>query len=415
MYEKIKRIDDKSFDYKGKSLFMRCDFNVPQKESTREITSDKRIRAALPSINYALKAGVKRLILVSHLGKPKKYHENNKEYHAALSLDKVAKRLSELLGKDVIIAKDYLKKTIPEKGIILLENIRFYFDQEQSKDEKIREEFARRLAGFTDIYINEAFGTCHRKEASVYDIVKMFPQKSGIGFLVDKEIKQLSRLIENQKKPYITILGGAKVEDKIKVIKALSEKVDKIIIVGAMEYAFEAAKGQQIGDSLCIGVDVAKKAINSSFGKKILLPVDSVIAKEILHKKGKKKWSTYEAINDSIDAGNIPKGYKGLDIGQNTIKIIINACSKAKTIFWNGPAGRFEISPFDNGTNAIARYLASLPEDTIRIVGGGDSVAAIEQLGLENKFTHISTGGGASLKFLENNGRLPCLEIQKND
>ncbi len=397
MYEDIKRITD--FDYNGKKVIMRVDFNVPLDKKTREITSTARIDAAMPSIKHILDHGAEKLILMSHLGKPKKVAAKGGEYISSLSLDVVAKKLGEIMQQEVAFVKDYMNSAIPDEKLILLENTRFNLEHEESKDDPSREMLAQRLASFADIFINDAFGSSHRKHASVYDIAKYIP--CGIGFLVDKEINQLSRLIVDPQAPYVAILGGAKVEDKIKVIEALSHKVDEVIIVGAMEYAFQKAQGKNVGLSLCEGVDTAKQALAASYFDKLTLPIDTVVAK--------KEGDNYTDIR-TVPAGEIPEGYSGLDIGEKSIALIQERCKNANTIFWNGPAGMFEVEPFDKGTNAIAQYLATL--SSVRIVGGGDSVTAIEKTGLQDKYTHISTGGGASLDLIQDSS-LVALDIQE--
>jgi 3-phosphoglycerate kinase len=397
MYENITRISD--IELKGKKAIMRVDFNVPIDKKTGEITSDKRIVEALPTINHALENGVERLALMSHLGKPKKVAESGKDFRKSLSLEVVAKRLSELLGFNVPLVPDYLGDDLPSGRVMLFENVRFNYEQEQSKNESIREQFAKKVAKHGELYINDAFGTCHRKEALVYDIAKFLP--SAIGLLVEKEIRALMNLVENPKKQYIALLGGAKVEDKIKVIEALSEKVDFIFVMGAMEYAFRKAQGMDVGDSLCLGVDTAKKALSSDYASKLQFPVDAVIGRKTAD-------GSYEDIK-IVDAGAIPPGYMGLDSGPKTIEKILDFASQAKTIFWNGPLGVFEIPDFAKATMAVAKGLADSSAKVY--VGGGDSVAAIEKAGVEGKYAHVSTGGGAALEFLENNGRLPCLDI----
>jgi 3-phosphoglycerate kinase len=399
MYEKIKRLKD--FSFSGKKVVMRADFNVPFDKKTREITSAKRIEAALPTIRYILDNGAASLVLMSHLGKPEKLAKEGKEYKQSQSLDIVADQLSKLLGTDVSLVKDYFENS-PKPGsrVSLLENTRFYYQMEQAKDDASREKFAKILASYGEIFINDAFGTAHRKEASVYDIAKFLP--SGIGFLIDKEIAELSKLLVNPAKPYIALLGGAKVEDKIEVIKALSEKVDYILIMGAMEFAFEKAKGLNVGNSLCEGVEIAKQALSSDYASKIILPVDTVIAK--------KEGDNFTDIR-TVAAGSIPEGYAGLDIGPKTVDLITAKCKAAKTILWNGPAGLFEVPPFEKGTYAIVHALAKL--GNTRIVGGGDSAAVVEETGLDSKFTHVSTGGGASLEYIQY-GRLPALDILEN-
>ncbi|MFT4344200.1 MAG: phosphoglycerate kinase, partial [Candidatus Woesearchaeota archaeon] len=394
MYETIPRLQ--SVNFSNRSVLMRADFNVPFDKKTRTISSDKRINAALPTIQHILAQNPRRLILMSHLGKPKKMARKEEDFQEILSLDIVANRLSELLNVKVTLVKDYLAEDIPEEGVILLENVRFHYDAEQSKDDLKRKAFAERLASFGEVFVNDAFGTCHRKEASVYDVAKQLP--SCIGFLVEKEVEALCGLIDNPKKPYIALLGGAKVEDKINVIAALAPKVDAIIIMGAMEFAFRKAQGKNVGASLCIGVDVAQKAL-AEFGDKIVLPLDTVIAE--------KSGEEFTNIR-TVPAGEIPDNFMGLDAGEKTIALIQEKCKDAQTIFWNGPAGMFEVAPFDKGTTAIAKALSEL--QNTRIVGGGDSVTAVEQAGVQDSFTHVSTGGGASLELLEK-GSLPALDV----
>lgn len=392
MYNNIKRLDD--LDFSDKKVIMRCDFNVPL-DKERSITSTKRIDAALPSIKKVLE-NCKQLVLMSHLGKPKKLADKGEDFETKLSLDVVAKSLSEKLSEEVILVKDYMNNDLPENKIILLENVRFYYEQEQSKDDKEREVLAKRLASFGEVFVNDAFGTCHRKQASVYDIAKFLP--SCIGYLVDKEVTELAKVIEPEK-PFVAILGGAKVEDKIQVIEALSKKTDNIIIVGAMDFAFKKAQGLNVGQSLCEGVEVAKEALNSDYADKLILPEDTVVA----IKEGFNDVKTIE--------GDIEDDYAGLDIGDKSIKTILNLCKEAKTIFWNGPAGLFEVPPFNKGTLAIANALSNLTNT--RIVGGGDSVTAVEQAGVADKFTHVSTGGGASLELIQHES-LPALDIQES-
>ncbi|MFT4303942.1 MAG: phosphoglycerate kinase [Candidatus Woesearchaeota archaeon] len=398
MYDNIKSID--KFDFSNKRVIMRCDFNVPIDKKTGEITSCKRIEAALPSIKKILESA-DQLILMSHLGKPKKLVEKNQDFKSQLSLSIVANKLKSLLGQEIVLAKDYLENELPKGKIILLENVRFHYDLEQSKSDEQRDIFAKRLSSFGDIFINDAFGTCHRKEASVYDIVKYLP--SGIGYLVAKEIKMLSAILENPEKPYYAILGGAKVEDKIKVIESLATKVDGIIIIGAMEYSFMKAMGKNIGNSLCEGLDTAKKSLASNYKDKLIFAKDTVVAK--------REDDNFVDIK-TVVAGAIPDDYIGFDIGDETIKLIEEKVSNAQTIFWNGPAGMFEVNPFEKGTYAIAKIIAN--SNCKCVVGGGDSVTAIEKSGIpEEKFTHLSTGGGASMEFIESNGRLPALDIQE--
>lgn len=386
MYEKLPRLT--SIDVSGKRVIVRCDFNVPIKDGT--ITSAKRITAALPTIKKILAQGPAQLILMSHLGKPKKVAEKGGDL-ADLSLLPVADKLSEFLETPVSLVKDYLEHDIPKDTVVLLENTRFYYELEQSSDEEKRLRFAKRLASFADLFVNDAFGTSHRKEASVYDIATLLP--SCIGLLIAEELDNLKKVIEPEH-PFVAILGGAKVADKLGVIKSLAQKADKILIVGAMQFAFMKAQGKEVGESLCEGVELAKELLESC--PVLQFPSDNVIATK--------------AQRDGIRTveGDIPEGYAGLDIGEQSIREILSVCSTARTVFWNGPAGLFEETPFGKGTIAIAAGLAAM--DNTRVIGGGDSVTAIEQAGLADAFTFLSTGGGASLKLIER-GSLPALDV----
>ncbi|NLN15536.1 MAG: phosphoglycerate kinase [Tissierellia bacterium] len=377
----------KDFDFKGKRVLVRCDFNVPM-DDNQNITDDRRIVSSLPTIEYLMKEGAK-VILMSHLGRPK--GEANPKY----SLLPVAKRLSELLNKDVVFAKDDLvvsdkvKEEISklnEGDVALLENTRF-----RKEEEKNEENFAKELASLGDIYVNDAFGTSHRAHASNVGVSTHLP--SAVGFLVEKEISIMGKALEAPERPFVAILGGAKVSDKIGVIENLLEKVDSILICGGMAYTFLKAKGYEIGQSLLEEdkIDLANNLMEKAKEKnvKLLLPVDVVVAKEF---KNDTEFKTVE-----ID--EIPVDWMGLDIGEETLRVFTEEIKKAKTVVWNGPCGVFEMENFSKGTYGIAKALAESEATTI--VGGGDSASAIEKAGYADKVTHVSTGGGASLELLE--------------
>lgn len=374
---------------KGKKCFVRCDFNVPLDENFI-ITDETRIQGALPTIKYLLENGAK-VILASHLGRPK--GEFNKKY----SLAPVAKRLSELLPGKIKFASDVIGPDAQAKvaalnngEAVLLENVRFH-KEEDSKDDAARDTFAKELAKYADVFVNDAFGTAHRAHASTATIAKFVPV-SVAGFLIGKELDVMGGALENPKRPFVAILGGAKVSDKIGVINNLLEKVDTIIIGGAMAYTFEKAKGIEVGNSLCEldKLDLALSLIEKAKAKKVkmLLPIDTKIADKFDN----------EANSKTIE-GNIPEGWMGMDIGPKTIKLFADAILSAKTVIWNGPMGVFEMENFANGTKAVAKALAD--SQAITIIGGGDSAAAVTQMGYADKMTHISTGGGASLEYLE--------------
>lgn len=372
-------------DLKGKKVLLRCDFNVPQDKATGEITSDKRIVAALPTIKYLLDNGA-AVIACSHLGKPKG------EWKESLTLAPVAKRLSELLGMEVIFAKDIIGEDAKTKAaalktgeILLLENLRF-----DIREEKNGEDFAKELASMADVFVSDAFGTVHRAHASTAGVAAFLPAYSGL--LVDKELSVMGKALDDPKRPFIAVLGGAKVSDKINVINNLLEKADTIIIGGGMAYTFKKAQGYEIGTSLLEAdrIDYAKDMIAKAEAKgvKFLLPVDNLCAAEF-----------------SADAepvlceGNIPENLMGMDIGPKTAELFAAAVKGAGTIVWNGPMGVFEFDKFAGGTKAMAKALAE--SGAVTIVGGGDSASAVEKLGFADKISHISTGGGASLEFLE--------------
>lgn len=376
----------RDIEVKGKRVLVRCDFNVPMQDG--KITDDTRIVSALPTINYLTEHGAK-VILLSHMGRPK--GEPVKEY----SLQPVARKLSELTGKNVIFAAsdkvvddsvETAAANLAEGEIMLLENVRFR--KEETKNEA---SFAKELASLGDIFVNDAFGTAHRAHASTAGIADYLPCVSG--FLIEKEVKFLGSAVENPKRPFVAIMGGAKVGDKIPVIENLLKKVDVLIIGGGMSYTFFKAEGLEIGtsildeDNVQLASQLLKKAEES--GVKMLLPVDTICAKEF---KNDTEFAAF-------DKDKIPSDYMGMDIGPKTIKLYEEAIAKAATVVWNGPMGVFEMPNFAKGTRAIAEALAE--SDAVTIIGGGDSAAACEQFGLKDKMTHISTGGGASLEFLE--------------
>lgn len=378
----------KDIDVKDKKVLVRVDFNVPLSKETKEITDDSRIKAALPTINYLVDNGAK-VILMSHLGRPK--GQANPEF----SLKPVAKRLEELLGKKVefldsdTVIDDNIKgkvNNLKSGEIALLQNTRY-----REEETKNGEEFAKDLASLGDVFVNDAFGTSHRAHASNVGVASIIP--SALGFLVEKEVEIMGKALENPKRPFIAILGGAKVSDKIGVIENLLEKVDTILIGGGMAYTFLKAQGKEIGKSLVEEdkIELAKEILSKAEkeGVKLILPVDSVVAKEV----------SDDVDFEVVSNDNIPSDEMGLDIGPKSIDLFREEILKAGTIVWNGPMGVFELNNFNKGTFAVAEALAE--SKAITIVGGGDSAAAVEKAGYKEKVTHVSTGGGASLEFLE--------------
>jgi phosphoglycerate kinase len=374
----------KDIDVKNKRVIVRVDFNVPLDEKLN-ITDDSRIKGALSTIQYLVDNNAK-VLLMSHLGRPKGKVKDE------MRLTPVAKRLSELLGQDVkklddCIGDDVEKtiSTMKSKDVILLENLRFHPEEEKNDTG-----FAKKLASFADIFVNDAFGTCHRAHASTEGITKYLP--SVAGFLVSKEIEYFEKATKNPDKPYVAILGGAKVSDKIDVITNLTEKVDAILIGGAMAYTFLKSEGVNIGNSKLESdkIDLAKEILQSAKSKniRIILPSDHVIADKI----------DASAQKETVDK-EIPEGKIGLDIGPKTVREFEDVLKSAKTVVWNGPVGFFELKPFSKGTEEIARFLAGSNATTI--IGGGDTAAAVNELSLGKKMSHISTGGGASLEYLE--------------
>ena len=383
----------RDIDVKGKKVLVRCDFNVPLDENFN-ITDNRRIVGALPTIKYLLDNECK-VILCSHLGRPK--GQVKKEF----SLAPVAKELSRLLGKEVKLAEDIigpsakeLTSNMKDGEIVLLENVRF-----DAREEANDPEFAKELASMAEIYVNDAFGTAHRAHSSTTGVAEFLP--AVCGFLMEKEVKMLGDCLDNPQRPFVAILGGAKVSDKIKVIENLLEKVNTIIIGGGMTFTFLKAMGYEVGNSICEldRLDIAKETIEKAKmkGVKLLLPIDTVCGKEF----------TNDTETVTVDSKQIPEGWQGLDIGPKAIEEYTQELKNAKTVIWNGPLGVFEFEKFAKGTNSIAKVLSEL--DATTIVGGGDSVAAIEKGGFSDKITHISTGGGASLEFLEGKA-LPGIE-----
>lgn len=382
-----------------KIILIRVDFNVPINEEL-EITDDTRIKAALPTIKY-LTSHRAKVVLMSHLGRPKgKVVEK-------LRLNNIAHRLGELLGQKVKKLDNCIGKEIEEEimklqpgEIALLENLRFH-----PEEEKNNPKFAKALAKLADIFVNDAFGTAHRAHASTVGVARILP--SYAGFLMDKEIEVLSNLLENPKRPFVVVLGGAKISGKIEIVQNLLNIADKILISGGMSYTCLAALGYEVGNSLLeeYDLEVVKKILEKAEekGDKILLPVDLIITKEVSEKiEGK-----------LFEIDNIPKDGIGVDLGEKSLIEFEKVLKKAKTVFWNGPVGVFEIEKYAKGTNRIAKILADMQGKTVTIIGGGDSIAAIENAGLVEKMTHISTGGGASLEFLGGK-KLPGIEILPN-
>lgn len=380
-----KTVED--LNVKGKRVLVRCDFNVPVKDGV--ITDENRITASLPTIKKLIDEGAK-VILCSHMGKPKG------EVKPELSLAPVAVRLSEKLGLDVKFAKDdnvvgenakAAVAAMKDGEVVLLENTRYRKEETKNEDN-----FSKELASLADIYVDDAFGSSHRAHCSTVGVTK-YVEESAVGYLMEKEIEYLGNTLENPVRPFAAVLGGAKVSDKINVINNLLEKVDILIIGGGMAYTFIKALGGNVGDSLLEEdkVEYAKEMIAkaSQKGVKFLLPIDTVVVKEFKN----------DAISDTVPTGLIPDGWMGVDIGPETRKLFCDALRDAKTVVWNGPMGVFEFSNFAKGTEAIAKVMAEI--DGTTIIGGGDSAAAVNQLGYGDKMSHISTGGGASLEFLE--------------
>ena len=387
----------RDIDVNGKKVLVRCDFNVPQDENLN-ITDNRRIVGALDTIKYLLDNNAK-VILCSHLGRPKG------EVKPEFSLSPVAKELSRLLGKEVKLAEDIvgpsakeLVSNLKEGEVILLENVRF-----DKREEANDPEFSKELASLAEIYVNDAFGTAHRAHATTAGVADYLPAVSG--FLIEKELKFLGEALNNPERPFVAIMGGKKVSDKIEVIEKLLEKVDTLMIVGAMEYTFFKAQGYSVGSSICEEdkLDLAKSLMEKAKAKgvKFMLPVDTKVGKEFDKDTESKVVKTTE----------MPEGWIGLDIGPETVEMYSKELENAKTVLWNGPAGLSEFEQFAYGTNSIANKLAVI--NAVTVIGGGDSAAAVEKAGVADKMTHISTGGGASLEYLEGK-LLPGIECLNN-
>lgn len=380
----MNKLTVQDIDIKNKRVLMRVDYNVPLDDNL-QITDDARIVKSLDTVKYILSQGAK-LILMSHLGRPK-------GPEAKSSLKPAAERLSKLIRKDVVLASDCIGSDVEAKvnalksgEVLMLENLRFH-----AEEEKNDAAFAKKLASYGEVYVNDAFGTAHRAHASTEGVTKFIPT-SVAGFLLAKEVEYFEKVVSNPDRPFITILGGAKVSDKIKLIKNLLNKADVLLVGGAMAYTFYKVLGIGIGNSKFdpAGMDAAKEALELSKqkGVPIILPVDRVIAEKM--EKG---------VPTKVVNTDIPEGWSGFDIGPESAKKFKEQLAKAKTILWNGPLGLFEIQPFDKGTREIAEYISGLKATTI--IGGGDTAAAITKFGLEDKMSHVSTGGGASLEYLE--------------
>src|SRR3954447_7377885 len=381
----------------GRRVFLRADLNVPLDKNTRAITDDGRIRASLPTLQALREAGA-RVVVAAHLGRPKGVPD------LQYSLAPVAARLGELLGVEVPLAADVAGEDarrrvgqLADGAVLLLENVRFEA-AETSKDDAERGELADRLAGLADVYVDDAFGAVHRKHASVYDVALRLPHYAGR--LVARELEVLQKLTTDPDRPYVGVLGGSKVSDKLAVIEALLPKVDKLLVGGGMCFTFLEAQGHEVGKSLLEAdqVDTCRRLLDEA-GDRIVLPVDVVCAPEF----------SADAPTTTVDAGSIPADQLGLDIGPRTVELFARELAGSLTVFWNGPMGVFELAPFAAGTRGVAETVSQV--EGLSVVGGGDSAAAVRQLGLdESAFKHISTGGGASLEYLEGR-QLPGLTV----
>ncbi len=407
----MKKKTVRDIDVRGKRILMRVDFNVPMKDGV--VQDDTRIKAALPTIQYVLEQGAKSLVLVSHLGDPKKDMQKAKEkagkdgelfdekkyIEAKHKMAPVAARLAQLLGKEVKLAPacmgpetDARVKALPQGGILMLENTRFH-KEEISKDPAEREKMGRALAQYGDIFVNDAFGSAHRAHASTESVAHFLPAVAG--FLMEKELDYLqARIVDDPARPFVAMIGGAKVSSKIAVLESLLTKVDRLIVGGGMAYTFLKAKGLSIGGSLVEDdmIDTARKILQKAYESHvyIYLPIDHIVTTEF----------SADAEAKHVARGNIDPDQMGMDIGPLTIEKFKGALRGAKTVFWNGPVGVFEFPKFATGTMALAKVIAELP-DCVTVIGGGDSVAAVNQSGVAEKISHISTGGGASLELVE--------------
>jgi phosphoglycerate kinase len=407
----MKKKTVKDLDVRGKRILMRVDFNVPMKDGV--VQDDTRIKAALPTIKYVLEQGAKSLVLMSHLGDPKKDTQKAKEkaekdgkpfdekkfVDAKFKMAPVAAQLAKLLGKDVKLAPacmgpetDAMVKAIPQGGILMLENTRFH-KEETSKDAAEREKMGKALAQYGDIFVNDAFGSAHRAHASTETVAKYLPAVAG--FLMEKELDYLhDKIVDNPARPFVAIIGGAKVSSKIAVLESLLSKVDRLIVGGGMAYTFLKAKGLSVGNSLVEEdmIDTARQILQKAYESHIYLylPIDHIVTTEF----------SADAEAKHVARGNIEENQMGMDIGPLTIDKFKGALKGAKTVFWNGPVGVFEFPKFATGTMAIAKAISELP-DCVTVIGGGDSVSAVNKSGVAAKISHISTGGGASLELVE--------------
>ncbi|MFH0984255.1 MAG: phosphoglycerate kinase [Candidatus Omnitrophota bacterium] len=407
----MKKKTVKDIDVRGKRILMRVDFNVPMKDGV--VQDDTRIKAALPTIKYVIDQGAKSLVLMSHLGDPKKDTQKAKEkaekngkpfdekkyLEAKHRMSPVAAQLAKLLGKEVKLAPacmgpdtDAMVKAIPQGGILMLENTRFH-KEETSKDVAEREKMAKALALYGDIFVNDAFGSAHRAHASTETVAKYLPAVAG--FLMERELDYLDdKIVNNPARPFVAIIGGAKVSSKIAVLESLLKKVDRLIVGGGMAYTFLKAKGLAVGASLIEDdmIDTARQILQKAYESHIYLylPIDHIVTTEF----------SADAEAKHVARGNIEANQMGMDIGPMTIEKFKGALKGAKTVFWNGPVGVFEFPKFANGTMSLAKAISELP-DCVTVIGGGDSVAAVNQSGVASKISHISTGGGASMELVE--------------
>lgn len=384
-----------NFEFEGKKVICRFDFNVPL-DKDGKITDPTRIDSSLETIRFILEKGASKLVLMSHLGRPKGAPE--KKY----SLEPVASYLADKLGQEVVLTESCLDRgiktlmSLPETKIILLENLRFHKEEEANDHE-----FAKRLASYADVYVNDAFGTAHRKHASTYGINAFFKGRALAGFLLQKEIAALDKIVNSPAKPFVAVVGGAKVADKIKIIEELLRSVDSLLIGGAMAYPFLKAKGIEVGKSLCGDDDVklAKNILSKGVATKIRLPMDHIVAENP------------DAASNTTTGTTIDENMMGLDIGPATLDSYSSIVMNASTVLWNGPMGLFEKAAFNKGTFGLAKAIAN--SKAFSVVGGGDSVAAVNEAGLGEKMNHVSTGGGASLEYIENGGSLPGIQALK--